>query len=115
MKESDAKSVFSLAGFEVDNSFRLENGYWPESYHELRAANPWWAIKTQFGWIKIGWRKKVISISWEDLKVREILDPVSETRTQGLDHIHVSDFGQAVTMMIKLYRLCRKEEAPECV
>jgi hypothetical protein len=114
MKESDAKSVFSLAGFEVSSTFRLENEYWPEAYHELRAANPWWAVKTQFGWIKIGWRKRVMSISWTDLKVRELLIE-STHRTQDLDMIHVTDFGEAVTFMIQLYRLCKKEEAAECV
>ena len=116
MKEDNAKSVFSLAGFDVSDTFRLENGYWPEAYHELRAADPWWAVKTQFGWIRIGWRKRVISISWTDLKVRELLDGNSATyRTQDLDMIHVTSFGEAVTFMDKLYKLCKKEEAVKCV
>jgi hypothetical protein len=38
---------------------------WMEDYRH-RHKYPWWLIKTEFGLIMIGWRKRVINIDWSD-------------------------------------------------
>lgn len=70
MKKEKAEALFLLAGFEVENIYEIANGYWPEAYHDLRRDNPWWLMKTKHGLIKIGWRKRVISIDWSDTHYR---------------------------------------------
>lgn len=95
MKQEEARSLFILAGFDVLRMMRLENGYSGDLaalaenvepihvYHEgetrltrnaldylnwgTRAhREPWWFVKTPYGWIEIGWRKRVILIDWTD-------------------------------------------------
>lgn len=70
MKHEKVLALFLLAGFDVKGTYEIANGYWPEAYTELRRENPWWLIKTKHGLIKIGWRKRVISIDWSDTHYR---------------------------------------------
>jgi hypothetical protein len=72
MMEPEVRSLFTLAGFSILKLWRLENKYWtmtPEHY-ELCATSPWWLVRTEFGLIEIGWRKRVISIDWSDTEFR---------------------------------------------
>ena len=65
MTEDQVKAIFLLAGIEVQKLHELKNGYGSESYR-----GPWWLVKTEWGLIQIGWRKRVISIDWEDTGLR---------------------------------------------
>lgn len=73
MNEEQARALFVLAGIEVQSIHRIENKYWPESYIELRSKSPWWLAQTPVGLIQIGWRKRVISINWENTSVRQVV------------------------------------------
>jgi len=59
------ESMLNIAGFKILDCYELPNEYWPLSYFRLRMENPWWLFKTQFGLLKIGWRKRVIAIGWD--------------------------------------------------
>lgn len=78
MKEENLKSLFTIAGLPILRHWELPNQYWPRPklekgrehefirYHALREEFPWWLVRTPFGMIQIGWRKKVIEINWHD-------------------------------------------------
>jgi len=78
------QSIIQLAGFDVLAHYELANGYYPRSYTSAVLENPWWLVKTQYGLIEIGWRKRVISISWDFTKCIVTSDEV----TRGEDHVH---------------------------
>lgn len=60
-------ALFQLAGLTILNHWELPNNYWPDAYIQLCASNPWWLVSTkECGLVRIGWRKKVISIDWEN-------------------------------------------------
>ncbi|UTU09736.1 hypothetical protein CcrBL47_gp452 [Caulobacter phage BL47] len=63
-------------------------GVWeiPDGYVRDRAV-PWWLVRTDWGMLKIGWRKRVINIDWEDTPVREkIIDEVNITSEETYVH-----------------------------
>src|SRR5579859_941724 len=66
MTEDQVKAVFLLSGLETTQFYKIENEYWPKAYVKEREETPWWLVKTEFGLIKIGWRKRVINIDWTD-------------------------------------------------
>ncbi len=119
MREEKAKALFLLAGFEVEKTYEIANGYWPEAYHELRRDNPWWLMKTEHGLIKIGWRKRVISIDWSDTHYRagvvgEGIWPNTITEdevTRSETNIHAYTYFKALEYLTKLRQ--RLEMSPE--
>ena len=72
MELEEAKSMFTLAGIPFTTVWKLQNDYWPDhpNYYESIVSSPWWLFKTPKGLIKIGWRKRVISIDWEDTGIK---------------------------------------------
>lgn len=86
MTEDQAKALFLLAGFKATRFHRLENKYWPDAYVEERRDSPWWLAITEFGPIEIGWRKRVISINWEDTAARVIVTEDNVTKEMTLVH-----------------------------
>jgi hypothetical protein len=55
------RAVFLLAGLDVKSFHKLPNGYCGDTCCLHR---PWALAETKYGLIKIGWRKRVISIEW---------------------------------------------------
>jgi hypothetical protein len=103
MKEEYAKALFLLAGIEVLAMYRLENEYWPltPDYEKERRESPWWLVKTSFGLIKIGWRKRVISIDWSDTAFRRLnltKDDVTKTETS----VHAYSYIKALEYLTSL-------------
>ena len=89
MTEEQARAIFTLAGIEVKNLYRLPNGYWPDcpDYKEIRDQNPWWLVNTvKYGLIKIGCRKRVISIDWEDTLCRFSVTTDDVTKEDWMVH-----------------------------
>jgi hypothetical protein len=105
--------MFLLAGIEIQGLTQIPNQYWPESYVEARQNSPWWVVKTMYGEIVIGWRKKVISIEWSDTGVvfplddpenrkyrqdQHVLPPDSST-TKWATGCHAYGYGEAVSTL----------------
>lgn len=72
MKLETAKSLLTLAQIPILGVWELPNGYLPDcvEYYQARKESPWWLIKTPYGNLVIGWRKRVIQIDWSDFKFR---------------------------------------------
>lgn len=90
MKETEVMGLFAVAGIEVLRREALIDGYGYQASdprlfeHPLRCV--WWFIKTKYGWVKIGWRKRVISIEWEDTPIRKIITSDDVTKDQTYVH-----------------------------
>ena len=106
MSKEHMLALFLLAGFEVKAFWELPNGYWPESYTELRKKSPWWLVKTEFGLVKLGWRKRVISINWEELDYH-LSGPVTEDEvTKSTTGVHAWSYSKAVEYLSALRLNC---------
>ncbi len=112
MNEQQVRALFLLAGLEVLRLHELANDYWPESYVELRKASPWWLVETPFGLIKIGWRKRVISIDWTSTPLRKIITPDDVTKSD--ETVHAWSYAKALEYLtsLRIY-LKQQEKAPE--
>lgn len=89
MKIETVKSLFQLAGFEILDLYELMNQYWPKNetrYYELIIENSWWLIITKYGLIKIGPRKRVISIDWSKTCLTKIITTDETTKNLTLVH-----------------------------
>jgi len=102
MVKEHALALFQMAGFEVKSQHELPNGYWPDSYVELRQKNPWWLIETEIGLVKIGWRKRVIQISWRDTPYRVTVTEDDVTKDEDL--VHAWGYPKALEYLTKLKR-----------
>src|SRR5271154_4107471 len=79
-ERKEFEAIFTLAGIEIQKTWFLQNNYWPNHPDYFDIATPWYLFKTPLGLIRIGWRKRVISIHWEDTPIRcEVtVDPVTK-------------------------------------
>jgi hypothetical protein len=73
MNRKEALAIFTLAGIEVLDTKALVDGYGynpdDERFFETPMRQCWWFLKTKYGWIEMGWRKRVIQINWKDTDV----------------------------------------------
>lgn len=97
MKLEQMQAIFTLAGIEVINWWKLANEYWPEDpqFYAIRENSPWWLVKTSRGLIRIGWRKRVISINWEDTLISAPL-LTEDSVTKSSYYIHADSEMKAV-------------------
>jgi hypothetical protein len=102
VKRDHAIALFEMAGFEVKSVHELPNGYWPDSYVELRRDNPWWLIETEIGLVKLGWRKRVISISWTNTPYRIVV--TDDDTTKDEDMVHAWSYPKALQYLTDLKR-----------
>jgi hypothetical protein len=108
MTEAEASAIFLLAGITVSASFQIENDYWPKAYVEARQQSPWWLLKTEYGLIRIGWRKRVISIDWKDTAVRQEI--TEDDTTKGPAYVHAWSYSKAVEYMAAWKRAAKATE-----
>lgn len=94
MKEVEVRAIFTLAAVPVQEVYQIENGYWPEAYADLRKANPWWLVKTPTGLVRIGRRKRVITIDWSDTPFRGIVTDDDVTKETYM--VYACTLGNAV-------------------
>ena len=99
MERKKLDALMLLSGVEPVAVHELANKYWPdcEAYAQLRRDAPWWLVLTKAGPVVIGWRKRVISISWKDTAVRALV--TADDTTKGEDHVHAWSYGQAVSYL----------------
>ncbi|RYF31382.1 MAG: hypothetical protein EOO23_02775 [Comamonadaceae bacterium] len=104
MTEEQMRALMLLAGFNVEQVWKLQNGYWPdvESYAEVRRNSPWWLIKTQFGLVRMGWRKRVISIDWS--ATARVADVTKDDVTKEETMVHAYSHHKAVEYLSELRR-----------
>jgi hypothetical protein len=69
-ERKEFEAIFTLAGLPIEKTWVLENNYWPKMPTYFDIATPWYLFRTPLGLIRIGWRKRVISIHWEDTPIR---------------------------------------------
>jgi hypothetical protein len=67
-KASFAKA-FADAGLGPIFMEAVPNQYWPER-DPYGKFDPWFKVATRIGYIKIGWRKRVINIDWSETTLR---------------------------------------------
>jgi len=118
MREDQVKSMFLLAGFDVKKTTQIENEYWPKAYVELIKSSPWWLMDTQYGTIKIGWRKRVIAIDWQETGYvseqngEHTYDSITDDAvTRGPCDVHAYSVPKAVEYLTTLRRNMDFEEA----
>lgn len=106
MNEAQARAIFLLAGIPVTDLFQIVNHYWPdnEHYDDMRRKSPWWLVKTPAGLIKIGWRKRVITIDWYDVPVRIAALTKDQTTTWECG-VHAWSYGKAVDYLRQFWTL----------
>jgi len=102
MNEEQARALFVLAGIPVTKLHKLENKYWPDhpDYADVRRRSPWWLATTPFGPIEIGWRKRVISISWEDTPARQVV--TDDDVTKDDTGVHAYSYVKALEYLTAL-------------
>lgn len=102
--EERVKEIFNLSDFPIRSLHRIENQYWPQAveYDEIRRDSPWWLVSTEFGLIRIGWRKRVIEIDWSDTGFK-LEDPIDNSVTHSPTLVHAWSTGLAVHYLTQLY------------
>lgn len=88
MSREEMLALFLLAGIEVLGDWELANKYWPrvEAYAALCMNSPWWLVRTKAGLVKIGRRKRVISIEWADTSIRKVITEDEVTKDEAGVH-----------------------------
>lgn len=90
MTEERLRSVFTMAGIQVLRVWALVDGYGHSPYDprffETLPRQVWWLVKTPYGLIEIGWRKRVIHIDWSETPVRAIV--TQDEVTKGETFVH---------------------------
>lgn len=117
MKRPDVEALLRLSGIEQDDDdciFEIKNEY-------CNCCDPWWLVKTKWGLIKMGWRKRVMNIEWTDTPYRageskfwddrpidsEFVGSkfIKDEVTQGPTNVHAWSYGKAVDYLTHL-RMC---------
>jgi hypothetical protein len=93
------REILAAAGLDKAVLVEIPNGYYSNSDGPVR---PWFLARMHFGNIKIGWRKRVISIDWSDTK-RELLHLFkSEDVTKEQHLIHAWSKAKAIEYLTKI-------------
>ena len=100
MNQEQVKGLFALAGIPILKTWESPNKYWPKAYIEQREKSPWWLIKTPYGLIEIGWRKRVIHIDWSDTRLRKIITEDEVSRDE--EYVHAWGYDKAVQYLTEL-------------
>lgn len=105
MTRAEMEAIFLLAGYQITQVWTLPNGYWPDAadYAEIRRNSPWWLAQTQFGPIRIGWRKRVIDIDWSGTGHKVDAGAVTpDDVTRSGTNVHAYGHGSAVNYLRNL-------------
>ncbi len=101
-------AVFLLAGIDVKSFHQLPNGYCGDQCCPHR---PWGLAETKYGLIKIGWRKRVISIEWPkevDVHGKNVKSNEEAWITDWENGVHAYSWGKAVDYLEKFVELANQ-------
>lgn len=111
----EVRGLFALAAIRVLNVKPLVDGYGygpsDSRYFLQPPTGVWWFVKTPHGWVEIGWRKRVIHISWEDTSIRKTI--TADDVTKGDDHVHAWTVEKALEYLKNL-KEAMTHETPVC-
>lgn len=96
--EAQVRAMFLLANIDVIAVEAIDNEYSPSLIDTL----PWFKVMTPFGTIKLGNRKRVISIDWTDTDVRHVVTEDHVTKSDRL--VHAWSVGKAVNYLTEVQR-----------
>lgn len=97
MTEKDVDTLFHTAGIEVLAKWKIQNAYYGASADGRIPSVPWWLVKTNFGLIQLGWRKRVISIDWSDTPIRFVV--TEDDVTKSAEYVHAYSMEDATKYM----------------
>lgn len=110
MTEEECKSVFILAGVKVLAIKPLIDGYGYDPkdsrFYETVPRCVWWFVKTEWGWIEIGWRKRVISIDWSDTSI--LAEVTEDSVTKSMQTVHAYSVEDAIKYLRVWHEFARK-------
>ena len=95
LTEKEIRAWFITAGFvDPEKILLLKNGYDPAD------EESWFFVKTRYGFIEIGWRKRVLSINWSETPARVIV--TTDDVTKGTDMVHAWSVPKAIEYLTAL-------------
>jgi len=99
-EERKIRDIFEKAGFQVVKMTSMLNQYCP-----CDKCAPWFDVETEFGTVRIGWRKRVINIEWDRLDSKEAFLYLfhDEDVTKGNDGIHAWGWDKAEDYLSRLH------------
>jgi len=92
------KETFEKAGFKDVHITKIRN-----EYCSCERCAPWLLVNTGLGIFKIGWRKRVINIDWNGLKLNLISLFKNEDVTKGPTYIHAWGWKKAEEYLKKIH------------
>ncbi len=100
-QEKEFREIFVKAGFRINKITQL-----PNQYCQCERCAPWFDIETEFGIIRIGWRKRVINIEWSKLSPKKSLLKLfkKEDVTKWKDGIHAWGAEKAEEYLACIYK-----------
>lgn len=101
------EAIFELAGIDVSQWYAIKNRYWPEHHDYDKVRSDWYLAKTKWGLVEIGWRKRVISIDWEDAPLREVITQDDVTKNEHM--VHAWNYAKAVEYMTDWRYKCEQD------
>jgi len=124
--QEHVKSLFSVAGIPVLNTWELVHSYFPfipgESEEttlanaRYRATRPSWLVKTPYGLIELNLRKRVVEIDWADtgyqaLDVGEGHPVTKDEVTKSPTYVHAYDLIKAAEYLSALKKCLDQQKA----
>lgn len=103
--------LFTVSGIAPSTVWTLPNQYWPDTEHyaDVRRKNPWLLVKTKWGLIQLGWRKRVIEIDWSDTPIRGEVTPDDVTKVSTM--VHAYSYEKALTYLSAWKKLAEAHDA----
>lgn len=75
--------------------------YWDVKNQYYGDRADWLLVKTKYGLITIGWRKRVITIDWGDTKIKHV---VSHDVTKGVYMCHAWSYAEAKDLLKQVFK-----------
>ena len=107
MSEDEVKALFLLSGIALYSQVPIDNRY--DQTSELWNG-PWWECRTRCGKVTIGWRKRVIEITWHTFAVPDDEPITHDDVTKGPDYVHAWSSAKAVEYLTSMRRAFERAE-----